>query len=411
MLLSTHMFAAVVVIATNNIMMMTAPTIIRTQMSPRQHPQMISDVKPTFFLLSGNDHPNKNSPPKDPHDTMTIRTSQNRRITNNKKDYPSPWKIPPIDSFQIQHILRHVIDWSRVPKAPIRQYNHKNNTLVTQDYDTKLDPDCWWSATRCTIPKHKDLTFLLKIHQDIEYCPNVGDFGLTFDDGPLTLEGGGAVAEPYFYQFLAKHHQQAGLFFIGSNVLNAPPEALERALSDGHTICVHTWSHVRLTTLTNEEIVAELYWTLRIIKDTMGITPKCWRPPFADVDDRVRAIAHQMGLIYCIQLDYDAQDFRLPGYHSSGEHWRTDQVDALFQEWIEAYQNGTDRHHGHIVVQHELNPNTVAMAEKWLPRLQKVFRVVSWSQCMNVSNPYWEEAFIYPTDDDDDTKRRRMTPL
>lgn len=51
-----------------------------------------------------------------------------------------------------------------------------------------------------------------------------------------------------------------------------------------------------MTTKSNVDVVAEFYWTLRAIKEATGVTPKCWRPPYGDVDDRVRAIAWQMGM-------------------------------------------------------------------------------------------------------------------
>jgi peptidoglycan/xylan/chitin deacetylase (PgdA/CDA1 family) len=41
----------------------------------------------------------------------------------------------------------------------------------------------------------------------------------------------------------------------------------------GHQLSVHTWAHSPLTTLTNEQIVAELGWTKKIIKDITGVTP------------------------------------------------------------------------------------------------------------------------------------------
>lgn len=88
------------------------------------------------------------------------------------------------------------------------------------------------------------------------------------------------------------------------------PEAAQRALSDGHTICAHTWSHKQMTTLTNEEIVAEMYWTHKAIKEVLGITPKCWRPPYGDVDDRVRSIVWQMGMSTII-WDQDSNDWNL----------------------------------------------------------------------------------------------------
>jgi peptidoglycan/xylan/chitin deacetylase (PgdA/CDA1 family) len=40
-----------------------------------------------------------------------------------------------------------------------------------------------------------------------------------------------------------------------------------------------TWSHPQLTTLTNEQIVAELGWTRKIIKDVIGVTTLTFRPP------------------------------------------------------------------------------------------------------------------------------------
>ena len=47
-----------------------------------------------------------------------------------------------------------------------------------------------------------------------------------------------------------------------------------------------------MTTLTNEQVLGELGWTMQIISDLNGgRLPKFWRPPYGDVDNRVRAIA------------------------------------------------------------------------------------------------------------------------
>jgi peptidoglycan/xylan/chitin deacetylase (PgdA/CDA1 family) len=59
---------------------------------------------------------------------------------------------------------------------------------------------------------------------------------------------------------------------------------------------VHTWSHHPLTTLTNEQIIAELGWTRKAIKDVAGVSPLTMRPPYGDIDDRVRAISMAMDL-------------------------------------------------------------------------------------------------------------------
>lgn len=47
-----------------------------------------------------------------------------------------------------------------------------------------------------------------------------------------------------------------------------------------------------VTTLTNKQVVAELGWTMQALSDLNGgRIPMYWRPPYGDVDNRVRAIA------------------------------------------------------------------------------------------------------------------------
>ena len=50
-----------------------------------------------------------------------------------------------------------------------------------------------------------------------------------------------------------------------------------------------------MTTLTNEQVLGELGWTMELIHNsTGGRLPKYWRPPFGDSDERVRAIAKEI---------------------------------------------------------------------------------------------------------------------
>lgn len=110
-----------------------------------------------------------------------------------------------------------------------------------------------------------------------------------------------------YYDYLRQANQKATLFYIGSNVIDWPLEA-QRGLADGHEICAHTWSHRYMTGLTNEQVFAELYFSKKIIKDVLGVTVQCWRPPFGDVDNRVRYIATALGMA-TILWDSDVNDF------------------------------------------------------------------------------------------------------
>lgn len=51
-----------------------------------------------------------------------------------------------------------------------------------------------------------------------------------------------------------------------------------------------------MTGVTNEEVFAELYYSKKAIKELTGVTPRCWRPPYGDVDNRVRYIAEKLDL-------------------------------------------------------------------------------------------------------------------
>jgi len=180
------------------------------------------------------------------------------------------------------------------------------------------------------------------------------------------------------------------MFYIGSNVVDWPLEA-QRGLADGHELCVHTWSHRYMTSLTNEEVFAEFYYTLQAIKLVAGVTPTCWRPPFGDVDDRVRSIAKLMGLRTII-WQYDSNDWR------AGTANITDaDVDANYDALIARAQNGTFNTEGTIMLTHELNNFTMSEAMKFYDQLKAAFKyIVPMGVATNQTQPYVETDFAQP---------------
>ncbi|KAF8757810.1 Polysaccharide deacetylase [Rhizoctonia solani] len=175
--------------------------------------------------------------------------------------------------------------------------------------------NCWWSCGSCT----RDT--------DIDTCPDKMTWGLTFDDGP----------SPY----------------------TPKPAILQATYLAGHEIALHTWSHRALTTLTNEEIIAELGWNKKAIKDVIGVTPKGMRPPYGDIDDRVRAICKAMNLTPVMwttegELQYDSNDWRVNDGSQTGP-----QLLATFNSLLDrASQLNT----GFVSLQHDLYAQTVNMA-------------------------------------------------
>ena len=238
-------------------------------------------------------------------------------------------------------------------------------------YDKSKDPDCWWSINKCTKPKAKG------IPEDLDRCDEKSTWGLTFDDGPN-------CSHNEFYDFLQKEKLRATMFYIGTNIANHPYQA-QRALADGHDVCVHTWSHHYMTTLSDEQVFAELYYTAKLIKTVMGVTPRCWRPPFGDTDDRVRAIAAGLGL-------------RTILWQEDTEDWKIDSGDASPEQVKNNYKKFMDKADSEspVVLTHELTNNTMQMFVDEEPALKKAYKnIVPMTACVGVTNPYPEDI-TYP---------------
>ncbi|KAG0171491.1 hypothetical protein DFQ28_001025 [Apophysomyces sp. BC1034] len=304
-------------------------------------------------------------------------------LTVNKAEWPTIWEIATSNGMNTSQEFQNLynsIDWTKAPQIAVRQLTPAGG-LNMQGYNTAQDPDCWWSASQCVKPKIKD------VYPDIYACPEPETWGLTYDDGPNCSHNA-------FYDYLKQNNLRASMFYIGSNVINWPYGAL-RGLKDGHHISSHTWSHKMMTTLTNQEVLAELYYTSKAIKFVTGVTPLYWRPALGDMDDRVRWIATQLNLT-AILWNLDTDDWAAgvtPGITA-------DTVNQNYENFITMGKNGSFASTGNIVLSHEINNMTMSFAMKHLPEIRQTYNhVLDVATCMNISHPYVEQTITYPNFD------------
>ncbi|KAJ7075243.1 hypothetical protein B0H15DRAFT_792093 [Mycena belliarum] len=238
-------------------------------------------------------------------------------------------------------------------------------------YDRAADPDCWWTSTQCVKPK------LAGLKPDIVIVPEPRALGYGFDDGPF-------CGHNRFYNYLESKNQKATMFYIGTNVMNFPLEA-QRAVADGHEICVHTWSHASLVAATNEGAFAELWYTMQAIKLVTGVTPTCWRPPKGDVDDRIRFIAQSLGLD-TIMWGFDTFDWEV------GMNSVTPQsVQGNYDTLVTKAGSGAFNSQGAILLMHELNNYTMQVAIDNYPKLASAFdHILPVGVAYNKTTPYAE---------------------
>ncbi|KAJ7142949.1 hypothetical protein C8R44DRAFT_603060 [Mycena epipterygia] len=292
--------------------------------------------------------------------------------------FPANWKnvtsIPTTDTAARTKFLQMN---SSIPDIPIKGTLKGDFSNFTPTYDSS-DPDCWWTYDQCTTPKLSELA------SDVANVPEPRTLGFGFDDGPNCSHNA-------FYDYLSAQEQKATMFFIGSNVQNWPLEAA-RAVADGHEICVHIWSHPYMTATTNEAAFGELWYTMQIIRLATGVTPTCWRPPFGDVDDRIRYIATQLGL-ETILWGYDAFDWEV------GQNGITDaQVQANYAALAARAENGTFDSVGAIILTHELNNYTMQTAIDNYPKLAAAFdHIVPIAVALNKTQPYVETGYTMQT--------------
>lgn len=132
--------------------------------------------------------------------------------TLNLSAYPEIWGEPSVHHPEVKAVMK-AIDWSKVPKAPVRKVN-KDGDLVMSGYNADKDPYCWWSDSNCVTPKASYLP------KDIYMCPNAEDWGLNYDDGPLNPNDDDKevtkYAEPELYNFLANNKNQKATLFVST---------------------------------------------------------------------------------------------------------------------------------------------------------------------------------------------------
>ncbi|KAK2462027.1 hypothetical protein APHAL10511_006490 [Amanita phalloides] len=256
-------------------------------------------------------------------------------------NYPALDIVPPTDTPQVQQWISEVANSGVViPNiAPTIAGGCPANPQAATDTTR-----CWWTCGGCTRG------------YDITDCPTHMEWGLTYDDGP-------AYYTTQLLDYLDQVQLKSTFFVVGSRVVSFP-SILQYEYLDQHQIAVHTWSHPPLTTLTNEQVIAELGWSKKAIKDVLGVTPNMMRPPYGDIDDRVRAISVAMGLqpvmwsrISTIAT-FDTGDFNI--------HGGTISVSQVLQNWENIIGNATTRSNGFIVLEHDLFQQTVEVATGYI---------------------------------------------
>ncbi|ORX40039.1 hypothetical protein BD324DRAFT_616024 [Kockovaella imperatae] len=267
------------------------------------------------------------------------RDPPNPNDPNFQNSYPPGWATPPVSSLP-QSWLNKLAS-IQLPNVSVSNPNN--------GYPTYADGESPSDSTICSF------TYQCTTSTDLVNPPD-GVIAISFDDGPTD-------ESPTLYAYLQENNIASHVthFMIGSNILSNPL-TMQSAFNMGGHIAVHTWTHLYMTTLSNEALLAEFGWTMQIISDlTGGRIPMYWRPPYGDVDNRVRAIASGVFGLKTVPWNQDSGDWAIghdPAYTNSS-------VQAQMEQWITGSKSP-----GLLILEHETNPNTVANFEYSYPLMK-----------------------------------------
>ena len=208
--------------------------------------------------------------------------------------------------------------------------------------------------------------------------PNIPNIALTFDDGPSRVT-------PHILDVLMKYGVKATFFCLGycidKNIVAQDQtgkyisgrEIVKRTDEEGHLIAIHSYDHLALPRLTDEEILNnELSRTKDIITNVIRKSPAYFRPPYGIINDRINSIATKIGLKTILWNCVSADSSTEPAVISDGPLIYTYGPVDIYNNIMKNPGNGSIIlcHDGHSGI-HEANYGILSALGRAIPELQQ----------------------------------------
>ncbi|MFD2328228.1 polysaccharide deacetylase family protein [Cohnella sp. GCM10020058] len=129
---------------------------------------------------------------------------------------------------------------------------------------------------------------------------------ITFDDGP------NAEFTPKMLDIFREEGGHA-TFYMNGNQIERYPDTARLVQAEGHEIGNHSFTHPNLTELDEEAVREELVRTGDLIRETVGVQPATFRPPYLATDAKVERIARELGYAVIGGVNGAARDWEMPG--------------------------------------------------------------------------------------------------
>jgi len=185
---------------------------------------------------------------------------------------------------------------------------------------------------------------------------------LTFDDGPV------ASNTSRLLDMLKRRNIKATFYVLGSRV-KSNSALMRRMVAEGHEVGNHTWTHGKLTSMSDSKVRWELNKTRDAIIAATGIKPRTMRPPYGALRMNQRSWIFREYGYPTIMWDVDPQDWKKPG------------VSVVRNRILSNTRNGS------IILLHDLHSSSVDAVPSTVDALlRRGYKFVTVSQLIALQN-------------------------
>jgi peptidoglycan/xylan/chitin deacetylase (PgdA/CDA1 family) len=130
---------------------------------------------------------------------------------------------------------------------------------------------------------------------------------------------------------MLKRHQITATFFIPGHTLESFPKQCEKVRDAGHEIGLHGYTHEFVSDLSEEQELAVLQKSMKILEDFTGKRPRGWTAPAWTTSPSTVKLLEENGIVYDHSfMHHDCQPYYLP---YQPEYIETD-VSKKAEEWM-----------------------------------------------------------------------------
>lgn len=196
--------------------------------------------------------------------------------------------------------------------------------------------------------------------------PDKPMIALTFDDGPskFTMQ---------LLEQLNAYGAKATFFLVGENI-DDYPDTIKKMQEIGCEFGNHTMNHARLTTLTDDEALAQIQGTNAELQAVINDGTKLLRPPYGSEDERIATISGSPLIMWSV----DTND------------WENKDATAVREHVLNVVKDGD------VVLMHDIHETTVQAAIELIPQLiEQGYQLVTISEMAEARGVTMESGVKY----------------